>query len=88
MTKGGYKIINFQDVNLVTTSEDGVTISGIHDAIENTYRKPLLISGLTIDGVEKADTYATATASDNTFTISAYGHTITVTDTNLVTITA
>lgn len=81
---GGYKIIDFGDVNLLTTNADGVTISGVYSAIEHNYRKPLLLHGLVIDGVEKADVYAPATSGDNEYTFSAYGHTITVTSLDIV----
>lgn len=53
--KGGYKIIDLQDVNLVTGTAS--KIAGIHDAIENNYRKATLVSGIIIDGLEKADRF-------------------------------
>lgn len=82
--KGGYKIINFEDANL--TAENPITINGIYEAVEHNYRKPLLLAGLVIDGVEKSAVYATATATENLFTFSVYGKTITVKNTDEITI--
>lgn len=84
MIKGGYKIVSLNDIEIPT--ENGVTIPGIYNIIENNYRKPLLLSGIIIDGVEKADTFITVTTSDSNFTFTAYGKTYTVTSDNLVTI--
>lgn len=80
--KGGYKIINFEDANLTETP---VTINGIYEAIEHNYRKPLLLAGLVLDGVEKSAVYATATATENQFTFSVYGKTVTVKNTDEIT---
>lgn len=84
MIKGGYKIVNLSDTVIDTTN--GTTINGIYESIENNYRKPLILSGVVIDGVEKADTSITVTSGDNSFTFTAYGKTYTVTNADLVTI--
>lgn len=86
MSKGGYKVINLKNVNLSATTEGGVTISGIYSSIEGSYRKPLLFSGLVIEGAEKNDTFSEAIAGDNVFTVSVYGKTITISNTDNVTI--
>ena len=65
--KGGYKIIDLQDID-ITVGGDGVTIAGIYTAIENNYRKPLLISGLSLGGVEQEDSFITLSHSENTYT--------------------
>lgn len=83
---GGYKIIDFQNKNLVTGAESPVTVAGIYSSIENNYRKALMLSGLVIDGVEKANTYSGATAGENNFTFTVYGKTITVSNLDVVTI--
>lgn len=83
--KGGYKIIDFKDKNLTSSP----TIDGIYDSIENNYRKPLLLSGLVIGGVEKASVFAIATLSSTSFVFSnIYGYNITITDEDGVSITA
>lgn len=85
MIKGGYKIIDLQDVSIST---EAVTIDGIYEAIENSYSKPLLLSGIVLDNVEKNDTYVTVTVSDTNYVITVYGYTITITNTDSVTATA
>lgn len=55
MFKGGYKLIDFKENNIVLTKP--TTIKGVYDAIEHNYRKPTLITGLVIDSVEKEDTF-------------------------------
>lgn len=85
---GGYKIVDLKDTNLETTNTDGVTIAGIYASVENNHRKALLLNGIVIDGVEKANAFITATAGDNEYTISVYGHTITISSLDVVKITA
>lgn len=72
----GYKVIDFRDNNLTTTA--AVTIPGIHDAIEAAYRKPLLLSGLTVAGVEKPAVFAQVTESSGSYQFTAYGYKITI----------
>lgn len=84
MVKGGYHIVDFKGVNLSTTNVDGVTISGIYDSIENSYSKPLLFTGITIEGVEKNDAYETVTSGENSYTVTLYTHTITISNDNIV----
>lgn len=85
MRKGGYKIIDLHDTQF--TVGTAMMIAGIHDAIEGSYRKPLLISGLTVAGVEYADAYVTATTNESAFMIDVYGFTIKIESTNAVTVT-
>lgn len=82
MIRGGYHIVDFKDVNITTA--DGATIDGIYEEIEGSNRKAVLISGVTIDSVEHRDLFVDPTASDNSFTFSAYGKTFTVTNENKV----
>lgn len=56
--KGGYKIINFKGIPLNKDSK--VTIEGIYESIENSYRKPLLFSGVNIEGVIYPDMFIQA----------------------------
>lgn len=55
MFKGGYKLIDFKENNIVLNEQ--TTIKGVYDAIEHNYRKPTLITGLVINSVEKEDTF-------------------------------
>lgn len=85
MIKGGYKIIDFKDVPFETGGAT-MMIEGIYDTVEASYRKPLLLSGLNIDGIECNDVYATPTLSGSNYVFTAYGKTITITDTDAVSV--
>lgn len=84
MLKGGYHIVDFQDVNI--TTENGATVTGIYETIEHNYRKPILISGITIDGVEKPDCFIDCTIEEASVTFSAYGKTFTITSADAISI--
>ena len=82
----GYKVIDFHDNNLTTTA--AVTIPGIHDAIEAAYRKPLLLSGLTIAGVEKPAVFAQVMRGNNrTYEFTVYGYTLSINPSDGVAVT-
>ena len=87
MMKGGYKIIDFKDAPL-TTGGSTITIDGIYNAVEVSYRKSLLLSGLNIDSVERNDVYATPTISGGNYVFTAYGKTITITNADAVSVTS
>ena len=82
--KGGYKIIDFKDINLVTGV--GISITGVYDAIKSNYRKAILISGISINGVKMADSFIQLSVVSGNYTGTLYGKTITITDTDVVTI--
>lgn len=80
---GGYKIIDFKDRNL--TNGVNVTIDGIYDKIENNHRKAYLLSGLTIENVEKPDVFRDVSVADNTYTFAdVYGQNLVVTSSDVV----
>lgn len=83
MKKGGYQIIDFGDVNITTT---GVTVPGIHQAIKSSYRKAILISGVTLNGVEQRDCFVDCISASGNYTFSAYGKTFTISAADKVTI--
>ena len=83
MKKGGYQIIDLGDVNITST---GATVPGIHKAIESSYRKAILISGVTLNGVEQRDCFVDCTKASGNYTFSAYGKTFTVSAEDKVTI--
>ena len=85
MRNGGYKIINLADVSLNGTAKK---VEGVHAAIEHSYRKPLLLSGIVIDGVEKNDAFVAPTVSSGSYVIKVYGGTITITSQDMVSFTA
>lgn len=84
--KGGYKIIDFKDINLVTGTAS--TIAGVYDAIERNYRKAILISGIVIDGVKKADSFVELSLVSANYTGKLYGKNLTITKADAVTVTA
>lgn len=81
---GGYVIIDFKDINI--TSETGVTVVGIFNDIESSGRKAILVSGVTLDGVEQRDVFVEPIVNSGNYTFTAYGHTFTVTHDDGVTI--
>lgn len=86
MIKGGYHILNLADNNI--TTEAAATISGIYNSIEGSYRKVVLLSGVTIDGVEKRDCFVCPELSGDNYTFTAHGYTFTVTNADEVSIAA
>ena len=82
--KVGYKIIDFKDINLVTGV--GISITGVYDAIKSNSRKAILISGISIDGVKMADSFVELLVNGTKYTGTLYGKTITITNTDVVTI--
>lgn len=91
MFKGGYKLIDFKENNIVLDAP--TTIKGVYDAIEHNYRKPTLITGLVIGNVEKEDTFVNFERGENVYN-GLLGMTannkvlfITITNEDVVTIT-
>lgn len=83
MKNGGYKIIDLKDTNLTTSAS--ATLSGIYEAIENNYRKAILLSGIVIDGVKKADAFVTVDVANSNYLISnVYGMNLTITDEDVI----
>lgn len=81
---GGYKILDFKDVNI--TSDSGATVVGIFEEIEGSHRKAILVSGVTLDGVEQRDTFVDPIVNAGSYTFTAYGKTFTITNENKITI--
>lgn len=84
MLRGGYHIVDFKDTNI--TTDAGATVVGIYEELEGSYRKAILVSGVTIDGVEQRDTWVDPTHGDGNYTFTAYGKTFTVKSDETVTI--
>lgn len=77
--KGGYKIISLLGASLIVGAT--IVIPGIHKAIESSYRKPLLIEGIVVDGVEKDATWVKELkVVEGSFVIEIYGLKLTITD--------
>lgn len=81
---GGYKILDFKDQNI--TAAEGGTVAGIFEEIEASHRKAILVSGVTIDGVEQRDTFVDPVVNAGSYTFTAYGKTFTITSEDKITI--
>lgn len=81
----GYRIVDFANVNLADATE--VTIAGIHSAIENNYRKPLMFCGLVIDGVEKPSLFPEVIVNGTDYSVTIYGGEVVITAEDKVTYT-
>lgn len=79
--KGGYKIIDLKGVDV---TQNTMMIEGIYESIESNYGKPLLISGIVINEVEKDDVFVQATLNGTAYEFDVYGYTIQVQDTDAV----
>lgn len=86
--KGGYKLIDLKD-NKFTVGGSGITVKGIYNSIENSYNKPLILTGINIGRVEKNDVFVDFNDDSGSYVanISATEK-ITITNADLVTITA
>lgn len=83
--KGGYKIINLKNLDL--TPEIGVTIDGIYQAVANEFKKQLMLADVKIDGKKQTENFVISdyVSENETYTIKAYGGTITITNKDVVT---
>ena len=82
--KGGYKLIDLKESKL-TVGGNGVTVKGIYNSIENSYNKPLILTGINIGGVERNDVFIYFTDDSGSYVanISATEK-ITITNADLV----
>lgn len=62
----GYKIVDLKNTNLVNRTP--VKIKGLYEEIENNYRKPIILSNVVIDRVEKIDKWVNFSHSGNSYT--------------------
>ena len=75
----GYKLINLKNIDLKTTV--ATEIAGIYKSIESNYRKPLILEGVVLDGVEVIDKWVNAQVGNNKFTFKIPYITIEITNT-------
>lgn len=83
MQKGGYQIIDLKGKTL--TSGVSMQYEGLYEKIEGT-RKAILLSGLYVDGVEYHDCFVQPVVNSDAYDLIAYGKTIRVYDTDVVTV--
>ncbi len=87
MIKGGYKIVNFNGAALSGVAE---TLPGIYDQIVDDYDKPVMVSGVSLNGDIMDDAYAgvqekIAGDLSKSVELTVYGGIITVTEDDEVT---
>ena len=80
MRQGGYKIVDLKGVDVNTP---GATIKGVYAAIEST-RKPIVLSGLVINGKEYHDVFANFVSNGSNYSCTFDNATITINDADLV----
>lgn len=70
--RGGYKIMDFKDIEITSTAEGSgvspVTIPGIYEAFEGNYLKLPVVHGLVVDNVEYWDFSPTVSTTEGVFT--------------------
>lgn len=64
--KGGYKLIDFKETD-ITVDGPAVTIVGVYSAIESSYRKQIVLTGLSIGGVEHKDVFCNLEHGENVY---------------------
>lgn len=64
--KGGYKLIDFKETD-ITVGGEAVTIAGVYSAIESSYRKQIVLTGLSIGGVEHKDVFCNLEHGENVY---------------------
>lgn len=85
--KGGYKLIDLKDSKFTVGSGD-ITIKGIYNSIENSYNKPLILTGINIGGIEKNDVFVHFAVNSESYVANISDtEKITITKADLVTIT-
>lgn len=88
MRVGGYQIVDLGNRNFLPNV--GQVFDGIYETIEGT-RKPILVSGIQINGVELHDTFVDFVLQDSAFvtrvTLGNMTATVTIQDTDVVTVT-
>ena len=84
--KGGYKLIDLKDIKL-TVGGEGVTVKGIYNSIENSYNKPLILTGINIGGIERNDVFIDFTVNSGSYVTNISStEKITITNADLVTV--
>lgn len=73
---GGYHIINLLNKSITTAAQ--ITVPGIYNSIEGSYRKPILLTNVVIAGVEKPDAFVAPIVADSAFVFTCYGVTFSI----------
>lgn len=79
--KGGYKIVSLQKNDIASS----FTLTGLYDAIKDSYDKPILLTEIVVSTEEKNDVYTLVNKSGTSYVVEAYGYTLTVASNDAVT---
>lgn len=82
--KGGYKIVSLNGNDLA--SGDSFVVNGLYENLVNSYKKPILVTEIVIDGEKQQDSFAVVKQSDGGYKIDVYDYALTVTSEDAVTI--
>lgn len=75
--KGGYQIVDLKGVNVGVTFKP---VPGVYESIEGNYYKPLLLSGIVLDGTAYPDTFIEVTIVSGNYQTNVYGRTLVIND--------
>lgn len=84
--KGGYKIVDFENVSLIAGNKK--TVAGVYEAIEGNYNKRLVVSGIVIGLTKYDDVTVDAVVVGTDFVFRAYGYKFVVASDDGVTISS
>lgn len=88
MIKGGYKILDLGEVDLTTSQ----TIPGAYYALSNAHRKPILLSGIVVGGVDYPDVFTSFQLVNSVYTapvtLGSKTYNVTVSDADSVSVAA
>lgn len=85
--KGGYKLIDLKESKL-TVGGNGVTVKGVYNSIENSYNKPLILTGINIGGINRNDVFIDFSKDSGSYVANISDkEKITITNADLVKIT-
>lgn len=83
MKKGGYQILDLQNIDF--TVDTPQTVVGAHGTLEATH-KPIYVSGLVVGSIEQRDGYVDFAVNSTSYVGTLGKHTITISDTDEITI--
>lgn len=83
---GGYQLVDFKNISISSTSAEGVTVKGVYETIEGSYRKLLVGSNIVIDDVELNNVVITPINGENQYEVELYGKNYTITSDDLITV--
>ena len=75
--KGGYKIVSLNGNDLA--SGDSFVVNWLYENLVNSYKKPILVTEIVIDGEKQQDSFAVVKQSDGGYKIDVYDYALTVT---------